>query len=92
MTQDHDTPRGDPWNAFGYIVAGVLSYGLIGYGLDRWWGTDFLVPIGIMTGAVLGLYMTWARFKAPTEPDPVPQNPTSSDLPSLPSHPTEPQR
>ena len=90
MTRADETPRGDPWNAFGYIVAGVLMYGLIGFGLDRWWGTSFLVAIGIMVGAVLGLYMTWARFKAPPDavspPDPAP---TSTDSPS---HPTEPQR
>ena len=89
MTQDHDTPRGDPWNAFGYVVAGVLLYGLIGFALDRWWGTSFMVAIGIMFGAVLGLFMTWARFKAPPDPGPAPQKPTSSDHPS---HPTEPQR
>ncbi|MBU1801328.1 AtpZ/AtpI family protein [Nocardioides sp.] len=98
MTQADESPRGDPWNAFGYVVAGVLLYGLAGYGLDRWWGTGFMVAVGIMLGAVLGLYMTWARFKAPPEPDadsgaptsrttsPAPQPPTSTD------HPTEPPR
>lgn len=89
MTEDHDTPRGDPWSAFGYVVAGVLLYGLIGFALDRWWGTGFMVAIGIMGGAVLGLYMTWARFKAPPDNGPAPQTPTSTDNPS---HPTEPQR
>lgn len=79
MTQDHDTPRGDPWNAFGYVVAGVLMYGLIGFGLDLWWGTGFMVAIGILAGAVLGLYMTWARFKAP--PDRT-SSPDSSTTPS----------
>lgn len=87
MTQAHDTPRGDPWNAFGYVVAGVLSYGLIGFGLDRWWGTDFMVAVGIIVGAVLGLYMTWARFKAPPDATDAPQHAlTSTDQP------TEPQR
>ena len=57
MTRADESPRGDPWNAFGYIVAGVLLYGLAGYGLDRWWGTGFMVAVGIMLGAVLGLYM-----------------------------------
>ncbi|WP_323794310.1 hypothetical protein [Nocardioides sp.] len=92
MTEDHDTPRGDPWNAFGYVVAGVLLYGLVGFGLDRWWGTGFMVAIGIMCGAVLGLYMTWARFKAPPDTGPAPPSSTSTDSPSSPSHPTEPQR
>ncbi len=87
MTQADDTPRGDPWNAFGYIVAGVVVYGFAGFGLDRWWGTSFLVAVGIMFGAVLGLYMTWQRFKAP--PDTTTPAPTPTDSPS---HPTEPQR
>ncbi|CAN5315471.1 hypothetical protein BH09ACT12_BH09ACT12_14320 [soil metagenome] len=98
MTRADDTPRGDHWNAFGYIVAGVLMYGLIGFALDRWWGTSFMVPVGIMVGAALGLYMTWARFKAPPDSDSAPQTPRhgSSHTPGSGStstdHPTEPQR
>ncbi|MBJ7528889.1 MULTISPECIES: AtpZ/AtpI family protein [Nocardioides] len=55
--------QGDPWLAFGYLVSGVLVYGGIGWGLDRWWGTQFLVVVGILTGITLGLYQTWARFR-----------------------------
>jgi ATP synthase protein I len=57
-----DRPAGDPWHAFGYIVAGVVVYGLVGWLLDRWLGTEFLVAIGILAGAGLGIYMTYARF------------------------------
>lgn len=63
-------PAGDPWLAFGYLVAGVLLYGGIGWLLDRWLGTSFLVVVGIMAGAGLGLFQTWARFKAPPDPPP----------------------
>ena len=69
MAQHHDSsaersdsPAGDPWHAFGYLVAGVLFYGVVGWALDRWLGTSFLVVIGILFGAVLGIYMTFARF------------------------------
>lgn len=55
-------PKGDPWHAFGYLVAGVAVYGLIGWAVDRWLGTSFGVAIGILIGAGLGLYLTWARF------------------------------
>ena len=58
-----DRPKGDPWHAFGYIVAGVGFYGLLGWLADRWIGTSFLVAIGILAGAGLGIYMTFARFK-----------------------------
>jgi hypothetical protein len=57
-----DGPHGDPWHAFAYTVSGVAVYGLIGYLLDRWLGTSFLVAVGICAGAALGIYMTWARF------------------------------
>lgn len=59
--------QGDPWHAFGYIVAGVGVYGLIGWALDRWLDTSYLVAIGILFGAVLGIYMTWARFNQAPE-------------------------
>lgn len=64
MTQPKppNEPMGDPWLSFGYIVSGVFLYGLIGWGLDRWLGTNFLVAIGIILGAGFGIYMTWARF------------------------------
>lgn len=64
---------GDPWQAFGYVTAGVLVYGFIGWLLDRWWGTTFMVAIGILAGAGLGIYMTFGRFgrppAAPAPPD-----------------------
>lgn len=64
-TPDASTPTGDPWHAFGAIVAGVLVYGLIGWALDRWLNTSFFVVIGILLGAGLGIYMTWKRFSPP---------------------------
>ena len=57
-----DSPKGDPWHAFGYVVSGVAVYGLAGWALDRWLGTTFLVAIGILIGAGFGIYMTYARF------------------------------
>ncbi len=57
----------DPWRAFSYVVTGVLVYGLIGWGLDQWVGTSFLVGIGIVVGAVLGLYLTWSAFNRPPD-------------------------
>ncbi len=57
-------PQGDPWHAFGYITSGVLLYGFLGWLADRWLDTTFLVAIGIVFGAVLGIYMTIKRFDA----------------------------
>lgn len=61
-----DTPPSravDPWSAFGRIVGGVVFYGAIGYGLDYWWGTEFMVGIGIVLGAVLGIYTVYASLR-----------------------------
>jgi len=73
---DHPTavPRAprrseDPWVAFGAIVAGVLLYGMAGWLLDRWLGTSFLVVVGILLGAGLGLYRVWVMVRAPKDPD-----------------------
>lgn len=60
-------PTGDPWHAFGYLVAGVAFYGMLGWCADLWFGTSFLVAIGILSGAGLGVYATWSRFRI--EPD-----------------------
>ncbi|WP_183095756.1 hypothetical protein [Nocardioides stalactiti] len=63
MSQPEEKPQGDPWHAFGYIVAGVAFYGLLGWLADQWLGTRYLVAIGILTGATLGIYLTAARFR-----------------------------
>ncbi|WP_223163527.1 AtpZ/AtpI family protein [Nocardioides humilatus] len=63
MSQPEEQPKGDPWHAFGYIVAGVAFYGFVGWLADLWLGTRFLVAIGILAGAALGIYLTFARFK-----------------------------
>lgn len=67
----HDSPespeeksQGDPWHAFGYLVSGVFMYGFLGWLADRWLDTEFLVVIGILFGAFLGIFMTIKRFDA----------------------------
>ncbi|GAA4807007.1 hypothetical protein ACFQ0K_01760 [Nocardioides caeni] len=71
MSQPEEKPQGDPWRAFGYIVAGVAFYGFLGWLADRWLETRFLVAVGIIAGAALGIYMTAARFRVdpPQQPD-----------------------
>jgi ATP synthase protein I len=53
----------DPWAAFGYIVSGVAVYGLAGWGLGHWLGASWLIPVGVVFGAVLGVYMVIARYR-----------------------------
>ncbi len=79
MSQPEEKPKGDPWHAFGYIVAGVAFYGFLGWLADRWLGTRYLVAIGILAGAALGIYMTFARFRP--EPHDEPGSPQSDSDP-----------
>ena len=62
-------PSTDPWHAFGYLTSGVAMYGVLGWLLDRWLGTSFLVAVGILVGAGLGLYLTISRLNAGAAPD-----------------------
>jgi len=55
-------PGGDPWAAFGVLVAGVLFYGGIGWGLSVWLNADYWIPIGILVGAGFGMYLVFARY------------------------------
>lgn len=56
-------PPVDPWVSFSRIVAGVVLYGAVGFGLDRWWGTTFMVGIGVVLGAGLGIWTVWASLR-----------------------------
>ena len=67
---DEESHKGDPWHAFAYLVSGVGIYGLLGWLADRWLGTSFLVIFGILLGAGLGLYLTYARFNRQPAPPP----------------------
>lgn len=69
---DVPAPGGDPWRAFSYVTTGVVLYGLIGWGLDHWLGTTFLVAIGIVAGAAMGIFLTWKAFRPPDEAPPGP--------------------
>lgn len=50
------------WRAVAYLLTGPLVYGGIGWLLDRWWGTGFATPVGIVGGMGLSLYLIWFRY------------------------------
>jgi F0F1-type ATP synthase assembly protein I len=51
------------WSILAYLVAGLVVWGAIGYGIDRWVGKHHYFIIG---GLILGLgssiYLAWLRF------------------------------
>lgn len=57
------TPADDPWAAFGYLAAGVLFYGAIGWFVSLWLHASYWIPIGILVGAGLGIFMLFHRYR-----------------------------
>lgn len=45
-----------------YLLAGPAGFGLVGFGLDRWLDTVFLLPVGVMFGMATSMYVIWLRY------------------------------
>jgi F0F1-type ATP synthase assembly protein I len=50
------------WNAVSYLISGPVMFGGIGWALDHWLGTGFFVPVGILAGMAVSLYLVWFRY------------------------------
>lgn len=50
------------WRSLAYLLSGPLLYGGVGWSLDRWWQTSFLLPVGIVAGMALSIYLIWFRY------------------------------
>jgi F0F1-type ATP synthase assembly protein I len=50
------------WSIIGTLVAGVLAWGGIGWLLDQWLGTRFLVAIGVVVGMAGAFYLIVKRY------------------------------
>jgi ATP synthase protein I len=74
MTQQvqHDPGRSAPdgtamdqgMRVLSYLISGVIFYGALGWVGDHFLHTSFLLPIGIVLGAGLGIYLTIKRLQA----------------------------
>lgn len=51
-------------SALSYLLSGPVVFALIGYGLDRLFDVGFLVPIGLLAGMALSIYLIWFRYGA----------------------------
>lgn len=45
-----------------YLLAGPLTFGALGLLADRVLDTAFLMPVGVVAGMVLSLYVIWLRY------------------------------
>ncbi|MEO8518665.1 MAG: AtpZ/AtpI family protein [Dermatophilaceae bacterium] len=50
------------WNVVSYLISGPVLFGGIGWALDVWLGTAFLVAVGILAGMAVSLYLVWFRY------------------------------
>jgi F0F1-type ATP synthase assembly protein I len=50
------------WSIFGYLLSGLIFWGGVGWGLDRWLGTSYLLLVGLLLGMGASLYLVWLRF------------------------------
>ena len=50
------------WNVVSYLISGPVMLGGVGWGLDLWLGTEWLVAVGIVAGMTLSLYLVWFRY------------------------------
>ena len=52
----------DPYAITGYLLAGMVLYGGLGWLIDRWAGTsNVYAPIGVIFGLAAGLYLTFRQ-------------------------------
>ena len=49
------------WSILGTMIAGVLAWGFIGWLLDQWLGTRYLVAVGIIVGMAGAMYLIIKR-------------------------------
>jgi ATP synthase protein I len=50
------------WSIFGYLLSGLLFWGGVGYGLDKWLGKGIFTLIGMLVGISGAIYLVWLRF------------------------------
>lgn len=50
------------WNVVSYLISGPVVFGALGWLLDRWLHTGFLLPAGILVGMATSLYYVWFRY------------------------------
>ena len=53
---------GDSYGALSYIVAGPLLYGGLGWVADHLLGTIFFLPLGVVGGLALSVFVIYKRY------------------------------
>jgi hypothetical protein len=60
-----DRDQGQAYNAISTLLSGICTFGAIGFGLDRLFGTGpVLLVVGLLVGKGLAIYFIYARHFA----------------------------
>jgi ATP synthase protein I len=65
---EHPAGEAAAWTVLSYLISGPLIYGGLGWLLDQWLGTTFLVAIGLLGGMALSFYVINRRYLKPVVP------------------------
>lgn len=70
VPQAQDGPVGEAaaWTVLSYLITGPLLYGGLGWLLDLWLGTRWIVAVGIVGGMALSIYIVYVRYGTPESP------------------------
>jgi ATP synthase protein I len=52
----------DAWNAFSYVLSGMLVWGGVGWLVSRWLGSQAWIGLGLMVGTGAGVGLVWLRY------------------------------
>jgi hypothetical protein len=50
------------WNVVSYLISGPVTFGGVGWALDSWLNTGVFIPVGILAGMTVSLYLVWFRY------------------------------
>jgi F0F1-type ATP synthase assembly protein I len=74
-TGDHSHPsrfsaeEAGAWDIIAYLLSGMLIWGGAGWLIDRWLDIEVFLPVGLLFGTGLALYIVYVRYgRAPSPP------------------------
>jgi ATP synthase protein I len=50
------------WSVPSYLLSGMIIWGGAGWLLSRWTGVDIFIPIGLIIGVGLAVYLVYIKF------------------------------
>lgn len=53
---------GTAWAITGTLVSGMLTWGGVGYLIDRWLDLRFFLPVGMVVGMGASIYVVYRRY------------------------------